>query len=229
MHERWIRISPESRAVDTDRMPSRTSLRAGAVPGCLSSSRLIAGRRRSGAAGASRLRLAMCPVLLLWGALLLQGGLEDLDDLVFDGVAPQRTGAGDPHGGGKVPSQSSNLPVSTALAGSARSEVGRQAWPGLAALARRPFRRGTVPEPAGTGLPPGQLRRAGARRATGGQHRSEPGAGTCDRYAAGRSVGPSGRPRVTSSASGVNSGSHSFPQTHRTRCPSSTWATSARN
>lgn len=48
---------------------------------------------------------------------------------------------------------SSGLPVSAALAGSAGSEVGRQAWAGLAALVRRPFRRGTVPEPAGNGLP----------------------------------------------------------------------------
>ncbi len=95
----------------------------------------------------------MCPVLLLWGALLLQGGLEDLGDLVFDGVGPQRIGVGDPHGGGKVPShRSSDLPVSAALAKSAGSEVGRQAWAGLAALVRRPFRR-TVPEPAGNGPP----------------------------------------------------------------------------
>ncbi|WSK17555.1 hypothetical protein OG717_20480 [Streptomyces celluloflavus] len=40
-----------------------------------------------------------------------------------------------------------------ALAGSVGSEAGRQACAGLAALVRSPFRRGTVPESAGSGLP----------------------------------------------------------------------------
>ncbi|MFC9944643.1 hypothetical protein [Streptomyces pratensis] len=39
-----------------------------------------------------------------------------------------------------------------ALAGSAGSEAGRQAWAGLTALVRRPFRRGTVPEPDQDGV-----------------------------------------------------------------------------
>ncbi|MGW1813516.1 hypothetical protein ACWCQM_08075 [Streptomyces sp. NPDC002125] len=40
-----------------------------------------------------------------------------------------------------------------ALAGSAGSEAGRQAWVGLTALVRRPFRRGPVPEPDEAGEP----------------------------------------------------------------------------
>ncbi|MGW4627707.1 hypothetical protein [Streptomyces rubiginosohelvolus] len=40
-----------------------------------------------------------------------------------------------------------------ALAGSVGSEAGRQAWAGLAALVRRPFRHGTVPEPTTNVLP----------------------------------------------------------------------------
>ncbi|WP_406147739.1 hypothetical protein [Streptomyces sp. NBC_01012] len=37
------------------------------------------------------------------------------------------------------------------LAGSVGGEAGRQAWAGLAALVRRPFRRGTIPEPTRDG------------------------------------------------------------------------------
>lgn len=40
-----------------------------------------------------------------------------------------------------------------ALAGSVGGEAGRQAWSGLAALVRRPFRRGTIPEPGREGAP----------------------------------------------------------------------------
>lgn len=40
-----------------------------------------------------------------------------------------------------------------ALAGSVGSEAGRQAWAGLTELVRRPFRRGTVPEPTRDGAP----------------------------------------------------------------------------
>ncbi|MEU3224464.1 hypothetical protein ABZ695_15050 [Streptomyces sp. NPDC006976] len=40
-----------------------------------------------------------------------------------------------------------------AMAGSAGSEAGRQAWSGLTDLVRRPFRRGTIPEPTGEGSP----------------------------------------------------------------------------
>ncbi|MYY03349.1 MULTISPECIES: hypothetical protein [unclassified Streptomyces] len=40
-----------------------------------------------------------------------------------------------------------------AMAGSAGSEAGRQAWSGLTDLVRRPFRRGTIPEPTGAGSP----------------------------------------------------------------------------
>lgn len=40
----------------------------------------------------------------------------------------------------------------TALAGSIGSEAGRQAWAGLASLVRRPFPRGSVPEPARGGV-----------------------------------------------------------------------------
>lgn len=40
-----------------------------------------------------------------------------------------------------------------ALAGSVGSEAGRHAWTGLTDLVRRPFRRGTIPEPTGEASP----------------------------------------------------------------------------